>query len=156
MWQLVRDCKVLDQNSCYAYLLLCRDFCSTTLVAKEGDALLGFVAAYFPPAQPDTVFVWQIGTAAAARRRGIGKSLLRALLHADACRGVRYLEATVTPSNAASLRLFQAIAKEFETDFQKLPGFASRDFDPRQEDTLQHEPEDLVRIGPLRSKDEDV
>lgn len=154
MWKLVRQCGVLDVNSCYAYLLFCRDFSATTLVADADEGLLGFVTAYIPPPRPEAVFVWQIGTAPAARRKGVGKALLRALLRCDACKDVRFLEATVTPSNTASARLFQSIADEFGADFNVGPGFAASDFDPADgdapdEEVASHEPEDLVRIGPI-------
>lgn len=154
MWRMVRDCDVLDTNSCYAYLLLCRDFSATSLVATDGDRLLGFVTAYLPPERPDVAFVWQIAAAPEARGRGVGRSLLRSLLRAPACRGVRFLEATVAPSNVASERLFRSIASELNSPFHVSPGFASDDFrsgadSPAANDALAHEPENLVRIGPL-------
>lgn len=154
IWRLVRDCDVLDKNSPYAYLLLCRDFSDTTLVAvdRQMPTVVGFVAAYIPPSRPDVIFVWQIGAAASVRRQGIGKSLLQALLKTAACRRIRFLEATVTPSNTASARLFRAIADELKTGFQRLPGFASSDFGPPEDVHDQHEPEDLVRVGPFKER----
>ncbi|QDU96688.1 diaminobutyrate acetyltransferase [Lignipirellula cremea] len=149
IWQLVQECGVLDKNSCYAYLLVCRDFSATSFVAEANGQLLGFVAAYVRPTDPEAVFVWQIGAAPAARRRGVGKALLRAVLQATASQNRKYLEATITPSNAASMRLFQAIADERKTGCQVLPGFESVDFSPVQATTPAHEPENLVRIGPL-------
>jgi diaminobutyrate acetyltransferase len=154
IWKLVGDCGVLDLNSCYAYLMFCRDFAATTLVAEDDSALLGFVTAYIPPTRPDVVFVWQIGASPAARGRGLGKSLLRALLGSPACDRVRFLEATITPSNMASERLFRSIADELRADFNCSPCFKSSDFSPRDSTPLsgespQHEPENLVRIGPI-------
>lgn len=153
IWQLVHDCGVLDKNSCYAYLLVGRDFSATSLVAESAGELLGFVAAYIPPPRPEAVFVWQIGTAPAARKKGVGKSLLRELVHVDACRDVRFLEATVTPSNKASMRLFRSIADELQTDFNVLPGFQGSDFSPGPHEPDRHEPEDLVRIGPIKENE---
>ena len=152
IWRMVEDCAVLDKNSCYAYLLLCRDFSATTLVAAEGDAVLGFVTAYIPPPRPNAVFVWQIGLAASARRRGIGKRLLRELLATEACREVRFLEANVAPSNRASLGLFQSIADELNVELEQRPDFKSEDFDASRANSLQHEPENLVRIGPIEER----
>lgn len=152
IWQLVCNCDVLDANSCYAYLLICRDFSATSLVAFTQNELLGFVAAYVPPSRPDVVFVWQIGTAPAARKRGVAKTLLRSLLRTPACRHVRFLEATVTPSNTASARLFRSIADELKVEFHLAPGFHSDDFGSSEDGTVQHEPEDLVRIGPIEEQ----
>ena len=144
--RLVRDCDVLDTNSCYAYLLVCRDFSATSLVASSVGQLLGFVAAYVPPSKPDVVFVWQIGVSPTARNQGVAKSLLLGLVCSEACRDVCYLEATVTPSNAASRRLFQSVADELGGELRILPGFAAEDFD-----TSEHEPEETIRINLNRS-----
>jgi len=152
IWRLVCDCDVLDKNSCYAYLLICRDFSATSLVAFTQRELLGFVAAYVPPSRPDVVFVWQIGTAPAARNKGVAKTLLRSLLRTPACRHVRFLEATVTPSNTASARLFRSIADELKVEFRCSPGFQSGDFGLVEDGAARHEPEDLVRIGPIEEQ----
>lgn len=157
IWQLVRGCDVLDTNSCYAYLLICRDFSATSLVAFRDQQLLGFVAAYVPPSRPDVVFVWQIGTAPAARNMGVAKTLLRSLLRTPACRHVRFLEATVTPSNAASAKLFRSTADELRVDFHCSAGFRSSDFgslddEAADDEVARHEPEDLVRIGPIEEQ----
>jgi L-2,4-diaminobutyric acid acetyltransferase len=152
IWKLVRDCGVLDENSCYAYLLICRDFAATSRVAISAEKLLGFVAAYLPPERQDVLFVWQVGVASAARGRGLGKALLRAALQAPACRHVRYLEATIIPSNLGSTRLFRSIAHELQADLKVLPGFSSADFETGVNNATSHEPEELIRIGPLKEQ----
>ncbi len=149
IWLLVKHCDVLELNSCYAYLLICRDFAATSLVATSQGNFLGFVSAYIPPSRPDVVFVWQIGIASAARSRGVAKSLLRALLRAPACRRVGFLEATVTPSNAPSTRLFRSLGEQLRTNVSVLPGFQSSDFGPPRDECPPHEPEEVIRIGPI-------
>lgn len=163
MWDLVRECGVLDVNSCYAYLLICRDFSATSLVATQPDVLtdggheelLGFVTAYRPPARPSVLFVWQIGVSPAARNRGIAKSLLRELIGSESCRGIDSIEATIAPSNRASRRLFHSLAEELQGELRVAPGFASADFG-----SAPHEPEETVRIELInnfeRNIDEDV
>lgn len=141
---LVEACQVLETNTCYAYLLLCRDFADTSLVAYYGDELCGFVMGYTPPPRPDSLFVWQVGVGAHARRIGLGKSLLMRLWQSDSCRHLRVMEATVTPSNEASRRLFASVAKEREATFEILPGFTSADFGGGH--PAQHEPEETIRI----------
>ena len=150
IWQLVCDCEVLDTNSCYAYLLVCRDFAATSLIATAAERLLGFVAAYIPPSRPDVVFVWQIGVAPTARNMGLARSLLLRLISSGACRGVRYLEATVTPSNSASMCLFQSTAEAVNSELNVLPGFAVEDFG-----TATHEAEATIRIS-LNRRDYEV
>jgi L-2,4-diaminobutyric acid acetyltransferase len=145
IWRLVRDTGVLDVNSPYCYLLVCRDFAATSLVACVDGAIVGCALAYRPPPQPDTLFVWQIGVAAAARGRGLGRRLLAGLLALPAARDVTHLTATVTPENVASRRLFAGFARGLGVACVVDPaaGFAAELFDGG------HEREDAIRIGPL-------
>lgn len=144
MWRLVRDCGVLELNTPYAYMVLCRDFGHTSVIAEIGGQPTGFVLGYRPPREPEVVFVWQIGVAPAGRGRGLGGKLLDALCQLPGCAGVRFLETTVTPSNEASLNLFTSFARDQSAPIERVGGFASEDF-PQQ----PHEREDRYRIGPL-------
>ncbi len=141
---LVRASGVLDVNSPYAYLLLCTDFADTGVVAQRGGALAGFVLGYRPPARPEAVFVWQVGVDAAERGRGLAGRLLRALMAGPGARGARFLEATVTPSNAASAALFRAFGRRVGAPCREAPAFAASLF-PGPD----HEEEIRFRIGPL-------
>jgi len=144
IWQLVSESETLDTNSCYTYLLLCGDFADTCLVSYDGDELAGFVAGYVPPQRADTVFVWQIGVGASHRGQGLGRHLLGCFADRAIARGVRYLEATVTPSNEASERLFRSLAES-----QGWELAVTRRFEAHHFAGLQHEQELLFRIGPL-------
>lgn len=142
IWQLVESSSVLDCNSAYVYLLLCTHFSDTCAVAEDDDGkLLGFVTGYRLPDKPDTWFVWQVGVSSAARGRGLGKRLLRAVLtrHDD----IRAVEATVSPSNRASRALFGSLAREFRAPLREGTGFASPLFPD------SHEDEPVLRIGPF-------
>ena len=138
------DSGALDLNSLYCYLLLCSDFADTSVVACGGSAVLGFVMAYRPPPRRHTVFVWQIGVAAPYRGQRLGNRLLHELIALPACRDVFYLEATVTPSNTASRRLFQSFAGDLAVPCQVSPRFAGELFG-----TGNHEAEEQYRIGPI-------
>jgi len=146
VWVLVDELGSLDRNSTYAYLLLCRDFSETCILAEDGGsgALLGFIMGYRLPAQPDTVFVWQVAVSEKARGQGLASRLLDGLLLSDGCRGVRYLESTVTPSNTASRALFGALARRLDTKLVESSGFPAESFP-----TGDHEPEPRLRIGPF-------
>lgn len=37
IWRIARDSKALDLNSSYSYLLWCRDFAATSVVARDAD-----------------------------------------------------------------------------------------------------------------------
>lgn len=144
LWRLVKEVGTLDLNSTYAYLMVCRDFFDTCIVAERGGRLAGFVTGYKPPSTPDTVFVWQVGVAPDARGLGLGSRVLDRLLASNACAEARFLETNVTPSNGASRALFASLARRLNAPMQELEGFGSELFpDPT------HEPERLLRIGPF-------
>lgn len=145
MVRLVRHSGVLDRNSDYAYLLLCQHFDETCVIAKVEGRGVGFVAAYRLPRRTDTLFVWQVAVAAEARGQGLALRMLGDLLRRSTPLGVRFVEATVTPSNTASRALFRSLARRQNADCQVTPLFASEMFS----DADAHEPEDLFRIGPF-------
>lgn len=142
MWELVCETGVLDVNSSYSYLMMCKFFSETCLVAKNNGDLAGFVTAFRPPEKPDTIFIWQIGVSSKYRGNGIGTKLLDKLL--EDCENVNYLEATVTPSNQPSESLFRGIAKKNGANCEVFECF-SEDHFPES----GHEPELTYRIGPL-------
>ena len=140
LWALAKA-NELDENSPYAYLLWSEYFRDTTVVAiDEGDVPVGFVTGFRRPDEPDTVFVWQIGVDAGHRRRGIAGMLLDELV--EQC-GATHLEATVTPSNAASETLFRRFGARHGAPVTTDELFGEELFPPG------HEAEIRFRIGPL-------
>lgn len=143
MWRIVRDSGVLDLNSAYLYLLLCKDFADTCVVAEQDGRLVGFASGYRPPGREDVIFLWQIGVDAALRGQGMGKRLLASFLRNAAGNGACLLETTISPSNAASQALFRGAARDLGVDCKVLPCFSAEQFPPG------HEAEELYRIGPF-------
>jgi L-2,4-diaminobutyric acid acetyltransferase len=144
MWSLLRDAG-LDENSPYAYLLVCTDFADTSLVAEDADGLVGAVAAYRPPIRPQAVFVWQVGVAERGRGQGLARRMLHEVLDLPANADTTELTATVTPDNEASLRLFRGLARELGVDCEERPRFLAEHFPDGQD----HQPEDELVIGPV-------
>lgn len=144
MWRLAGACPPLEVNTSYAYILLCTHFSDTCVIAEAAGEAVGYVAGYCPPKSPDTLFIWQIGVAEAGRGKGLGVAMLKELVCRAACRDVSYIDTTITPSNTASRRLFEGIARKLGAAHEVHP-FMDATFFPG--DT--HEPEDLIRIGPL-------
>jgi L-2,4-diaminobutyric acid acetyltransferase len=130
----------LDVNSTYAYVLWVRDFAATTAVARHGDRLAAYCTGYLRPDAPDTYFVWQVAVDPDFRQRGLARALLDELV---ARTGARAPEATVTPGNAASRRLFTAFAEAHGATLHTEELFGAQDLGDG------HEPEDLFRIEPL-------
>lgn len=141
IWELVRR-STLDLNSPYAYVLWADHFSSTSRVAHDGEGLLGFVMGHRIPERPEVLFVWQIGVAERARGRGIGSRLLDELWAGTP--EVSHLEATVTPDNVASDRMFRGFAARHAATVTTTPGYGEELFAG-----ADHEPEVLYRIGPV-------
>jgi L-2,4-diaminobutyric acid acetyltransferase len=147
IWELVRDAGSLDLNSPYAYLLFSECFPESCAVAHDGDALAGAIVGFCPPQRPDSLFVWQVAVSPRFRGRGLGTQVLAWLMDHAAERGVEFLEATVTPDNEASLRLFRGFAHEVGAECVESMMFPSDLFPEAGE---RHEEEWLFRIGPVR------
>lgn len=141
--RLVHDSGVLDLNSAYAYLVLCRDFAQTSVIAEDELGPAGFVMGFRPPPRPEALFVWQVGVAERARRAGLAGRMLTELV---ARTGVRTLEATVTPTNEPSQRLFRGFARRLDVPcVESLSEGFPRHLFPDE----GHEEEVLFRIGPF-------
>ncbi|WP_407271532.1 diaminobutyrate acetyltransferase [Radiobacillus sp. PE A8.2] len=144
MWELVNN-STLDQNSPYKYIMMAEFFAETCVVAKENDKLVGFVTAFIPPKRNDAIFVWQVGVDSSQRGKGVATKLINELLTRDACNDVRFIEATVTPSNKASQSLFKRLARDHDTQCVVNECFAE-DLFP----TDGHEEELNFRVGPIK------
>lgn len=144
MWQFTQTPGGLEANSAYAYLLLADHFRDTCMVAELDGRIVGFVAGYRPPTHPDAYFVWQVGVHPDGRGRGIASRMLDAVVDRQTT-PVRFLEATVTPSNDASRRLFRSFAERRGVECVIASGFEPGDFPDG------HEAEELFRIGPLQA-----
>lgn len=146
---MVGESGTLDMNSDYAYLLMCTHFSMTSAIALDGNKSVAFVTAYIPPAAPGTtLFVWQICVLPAYQRLGLGLRLINSLLHRIECKHIRFVEATINPSNLASQKLFRTLAKQYGTECN-TSNFFSKDLFG----SSNHEEELLFRVGPLSRND---
>ncbi|MBN2906966.1 MAG: diaminobutyrate acetyltransferase [Rhodobacteraceae bacterium] len=127
VWALVRDCKPLDENSLYCNLIQCDHFRDTCILAEMNGQVVGWISAYIPPSDPDTLFVWQVAVSPLARGRGLGRKMLYALLERDACAEVMRMNTTITRDNAASWGLFRGIAKRLGAALEDEPHFTRDD-----------------------------
>ncbi|WP_046128448.1 diaminobutyrate acetyltransferase [Bacillus thermotolerans] len=144
VWKLIKDTRTLDLNSSYSYLMLCEFFADTCVIAEKDGQLIGFLSAFCPPESNDTVFVWQVAVDESSRGMGLGKKMLNELLERKSCERVRYLEATVSPSNVASQALFKGLAKRLNCPYEVLECFSEELFPG-----VGHEAEPIYRIGPF-------
>ncbi|WP_081243652.1 diaminobutyrate acetyltransferase [Sporosarcina sp. P33] len=144
IWQLIKDTQVLDLNSSYSYLLWADQFSETSIIVEEDGKLVGFISGFIQPKAQDTLFIWQVAVDESARGKRLASRMLHAILQSDACRNIRYLEATVTPSNIPSTKLFKGLARDLQTECTITEGYTEDQFPGGG-----HESEELFRIGPF-------
>lgn len=144
MWSLASA--TLDENSPYSYLMLAEYFADTCAVAVDPDdgELLGFATGFRLPADPSTLFIWQIAVSPSSRGRNVASTLLDHLAGRPASPRLRFLEATVTPTNEASARTFRRFARRHDAGCVETPLFEREHFPDGA-----HEPEQRFRIGPF-------
>lgn len=140
LWRLAKDTAVLDLNSSYSYLLWCRDFADTSVIAWIEGEPAGFITGYTRPENPDTLMIWQVAVDENFRGHGLASTMLHEL--ADRTGALR-METTITDDNAASNRLFQAFAEQRDAGYDRRPLFTP-DLYPDGHDT-----EYLYEIAPL-------
>ncbi|GAA1840451.1 diaminobutyrate acetyltransferase [Pseudonocardia ailaonensis] len=139
--RLAAEAGGLDVNTRYAYLIWCRDFAATSVIATLDGEPAGFVSGFRRPEAPDTLLVWQVAVGPAARGRGVAGRMLDALF--DQVPGVTHMETTVTPDNDASNAMFRSFARRNGANFSHKELFTERQLGDG------HEPEFLYRIGPI-------
>lgn len=145
IWQLIKDTGVLDLNSSYSYLMWSKFFDDTSVIVEENSHVVGFISGFIQPKSPTTLFIWQVAVDEIARGKGLASRMLQSVLHRETCRNIRYLEATVSPSNTASQALFRKLARDLNTSCT-----VTECFDEFQFPGTGHEEELLFTIGPFQ------
>lgn len=143
LWRMAAESANLDVNPPYAYLLWCRDFADTSVMAFLDGHPAGFLTGYRRPGQPATLMLWQIAVDAAHRGAGTAGRMLDNLTRRVRPAGVTHVEASVTPNNVASQRLFEAFARRWNAPLERRELFGADLF------PSGHDAEELFRIGPL-------
>lgn len=145
MFRIVEESGVLDVNSAYSYLMWGKYFSETSCIAQFDNKVIGFVSGFIQPNQTDTLFVWQIAIDSDFHGKGLATMLLEELLTQLKNKNVNFLEATVTPTNIPSSKLFHKIARNHNTECKIETCFSEAQFpDSTCEEELTH------RIGPLK------
>lgn len=139
VWELVKSTGVLDLNSSYQYLMWCTYFSETSVVVEDKGEIVGFVSGFIQPKKPDVLFVWQVAVAESERGKGLATKMLHYLLEQEACKGTHFIEATISPSNEPSQKLFSGLARKLDTKIIVSDCFKAKDFPGTgHEDELSH------------------
>lgn len=145
IYKLVKKCTTLDLNSEYCYMLLATDFQKTCAISQIGQDVVGFVSGYIKPGSPGTLFVWQVAVDPDHRGKQIAHFMMTELLSRPHLSEINLIEATVSPSNFASQKLFEKIARTLNTSVNMTPYISDSQF------TDSHESEDLYTVGPFHT-----
>lgn len=138
---LIKKIGTLEPNTTYAYLLLCHHFQQSSLLLEHKNQLIGAALGYRNPQNPSALFLWQIGVLGDYRGRGYACFLLDSLIRKQS--DLRFVEATISPLNHGSRRLFERVARLHRVSFQYQPLF-----EPHHFGSDEHEPEELIQLGP--------
>lgn len=122
IWELVKSCKPLDENSMYCNLVQADHFRDTCVVAELDGDIVGWISGHMIPDQ-NAIFVWQVAVSDKARGMGLGKKMLLELIERDACDDATQLKTTITRDNAASWGLFRSFARAIGGELSDTPHF---------------------------------
>ncbi|MCF6328940.1 MAG: GNAT family N-acetyltransferase, partial [Henriciella sp.] len=73
IWNLIKACPPLDENSIYCNVIQCDLFSDTCVVAEFNGAIVGWISALIEPQNKNTLFVWQVAVSQNFRGFGIAK-----------------------------------------------------------------------------------
>ncbi len=153
IYELIRSSPPLDLNSRYLYMLQTTHFKNTCIVADlipeddEGSPqVAGFLSGHLLPEAPEVLFIWQVAVSSMARGKGVAKKMALDLLKRPALKNINQIITTVTPSNAASLKLFERLTDDLDTAINQEVGFESTLFGGDA-----HEPENALQNRPIQS-----
>ena len=148
IWELVRTCKPLDENSMYCNLVQAEHFRDTCVVALLDDQIVGWISGHMIPNE-DALFVWQVAVGPDARGLGLARKMLTHLVERDECADAQRLNTTITRDNNASWALFRSFARQQGGRLSDDPHYTRHDhFDGR------HATEHMVTITLHRHADQ--
>ncbi|APE44473.1 diaminobutyrate acetyltransferase [Sulfitobacter alexandrii] len=122
IWELVRDCKPLDENSIYANVIQADHFRDTCVLAEVDGEIIGWISGHMIPNE-DAFFVWQVAVSPKARGLGLGKKMLNELINRDETEDATELKTTITKDNDASWGLFRSFARQIGGTLDDEPHF---------------------------------
>ena len=123
VWDLIRKSGPLDENSMYCNLVQCDHFADTCVIAELDGEIVGWISAFIPPDETNTLFVWQVAVGESARGRGVAKKMLNELLGRPLCADIEQLKTTITADNDASWALFNSFAENMDAELAHEPHY---------------------------------
>lgn len=101
-------CPPLESYAPHVFKILLRHFASTCCVAEMRGRIVGFVLGFVSQEHnPETYFLWQIGTSPFLQGTGLGVRLLAEAEKLAQKAGCERMELTIDPKNIPSQKLFE-------------------------------------------------
>ncbi len=122
IWELIRECKPLDENSRYFNLIQADHFSDTCVVAEVDGEICGWISGHMIPGE-EAFFVWQVAVSPRARGLGLGRRMLQHLIERPECVEAHILKTTITEANDASWALFESFARAVGGELTDIPHF---------------------------------
>ncbi|MCF8233489.1 MAG: GNAT family N-acetyltransferase [Bacteroidales bacterium] len=97
----------LVQHPVHFYNIMIRYFRNTFFIMRDENRIIGFVWGFVSQAEPDVLFLWQIGVAESHRGSGISHQMMEVFIEAARENNCRKVHATVETENIASCKLFE-------------------------------------------------
>lgn len=141
---LIKTGGTLDINSEYLYLLQSTHFNETCSVATYEDEIIGFVSGYLVPNEEEKLFIWQVAVSSKFRGQNLAMQIIMDIFNRNnSIKEIKYILSTVSPSNESSQKVFEKIAKHFDTKIENKTLFSLDDFIDAHEIEVQY------LIGPI-------
>lgn len=109
VYRLISQCPPLDVNSSYCNFLQSTHFSQTCVLARHQGEIAGFVSGYRKPAEPNTLFIWQVAVSPKYRGQGLASKMLGQLMARKALKDITAVETTITQENRPSWALFKKL-----------------------------------------------
>lgn len=107
---LVDASEGLDKHTDYTYWVALHEWGDFFLVARQQKKIAGFVFGVRSFAQPERIFLWQVGVLSAFRRQGIALALVTEFMRRAGAAGANQIWLTISDNLEPSKRLFETVA----------------------------------------------
>ena len=92
---LLKESGAPTHSELHRSLLQSDQFRETCGVVEIAGDIVGWISAYLPPFDPESLYVWQIAVSKKARGLGVAHRMLLDLMNRDICDGVRRLQISI-------------------------------------------------------------
>ena len=103
----------------YIYWIMCEYFPSLCFVAKEDDAIIGFVCSLHST-EKNSIFIWQLAVDNAYRQIGVAKLLCEKIINYSRSYGLNSIQMTINSENVASVTFFSSLARQYGTSLKRI------------------------------------